>query len=567
MKSFEKFNESLKDKMTPKPKDSIENSLCDYFNEYLLVESGEEFVLETGVFDKDIQKNQLYFIFDYEDYYDIIDNYFRDISEGQNNYQMTIHNDEYTCYPDKKIVLYKDDVMTEGWYFDTSVLDGLIKFMMENQLNESLRDKMLPKSKDDIDYLLKNQLKDVTPGKETMAKFLLGCENGLLWLVEESLSEGADINYQDGYFLVIAAHSGSVEVVKYLLDKGITTRYIEDAINVSATSDMVEVCRWLKQYRTDHKINESVRSKMTPKSEKELNQAKEEIINYIKEIVGINGGEITMRELEADSSPVYDEHDGVIDLIETLYVDKVEVEEYDNFAEAVLGEYYVQYEELEPHTLLDIKNLIEHGIEYELISVDYGPVKESVRDFMKPKPKDELRQVLDRLPERERLAKGISMEVFDQEEIDKMLGGMTPREFFLNTFVIEKNKPFGNRKLLQKAIKLIKPYKRVRPGDLLTISSIYKPEKDIPLGKIVKKEVFKNREEFKDYMKEKGIDGDDGIKQTYQKNTWKKVNCVIADVFMQRNDWSDPETHRVIFEYGTTTGVFHYTQKELEDYK
>jgi hypothetical protein len=206
---------------------------------------------------------------------------------------------------------------------------------------------------------------------------------------------------------------------------------------------------------------------------------------------------------------------------------------------------------------------------------------ESVRDFLKPKPKEEIKKIIDRLPERERLAKGIKMDVFSKEEIDEMLNGMSPREYFLNSFVIEDRKKFNERPMLDKARKLMKPFKRVRIGDLLTycsISSSYdsmvlmKSKKDFPMGKVIEKLIFKEKTEFWDYVKLRQLSNkkiklevDERLKSIYQTNTWMKVNCVVMEIW--KPEWVDgrPILYNVIYEYGTTAGVFNYTKKDLEN--
>ena len=204
---------------------------------------------------------------------------------------------------------------------------------------------------------------------------------------------------------------------------------------------------------------------------------------------------------------------------------------------------------------------------------------ESVRDFLKPKPKEEIKKIIDRLPERERLAKGIKMDVFTKEEIDEMLNGMSPREYFLNSFVIEKGRKFNERPMLDKARKLMKPFKRVRIGDLLTYGAIGnsydpigKPKNDFPMGKVIEKLIFKERTEFWDYVKLRQLSNkkiklevDERLRSVYQTNSWMKVNCVVMEIRKPEWQHGKPILYNIIYEYGTTSGVFDYTKKDLEN--
>ena len=210
-------------------------------------------------------------------------------------------------------------------------------------------------------------------------------------------------------------------------------------------------------------------------------------------------------------------------------------------------------------------------------------VNESVRDFLKPKPKDEIKEILNRLPERERIVKGIKMDVYDDSDVDEMLGGLSPREYYIRSMMIERGLPVEKRRLVTKAMSLIKPYKKVKIGDLLTVPPVNKTnfllnsevETPQPLLQIVKKITFFNREEFNNFILEHrdstfdDVIADDTIRRIYQANSWKKVNCVIA-VLRNRNQYGSFERKKntqIIYDYGITTGVFRYTKEELDEYE
>ena len=85
-----------------------------------------------------------------------------------------------------------------------------------NTYNESIKDFLKPKSEEDI---LKS-----TEGLTPQEKLLKGCQYNLLWLVKQSLEEGADLDKHDICYVVfnkkpseIAASFGNIDIIKYLL--------------------------------------------------------------------------------------------------------------------------------------------------------------------------------------------------------------------------------------------------------------------------------------------------------------------------------------------------------------
>jgi hypothetical protein len=90
---------------------------------------------------------------------------------------------------------------------------------------ESVRDQMTPKSKEEM----RKTFAHLSPE----SKLLEGIEFSLIWLVEESLNEGADINKwiqlrnmhtfgECNSYIEFACYIGDIEVIKLLLDKGAT---------------------------------------------------------------------------------------------------------------------------------------------------------------------------------------------------------------------------------------------------------------------------------------------------------------------------------------------------------
>jgi ankyrin repeat protein len=155
-----------------------------------------------------------------------------------------------------------------------------------------------------------------------------------------------------------------------------------------------------------NKFNEGVRSLMTGISREDYTKKKQELIDYIKDIVEKNGECITMGDIEAESSPVYKHTIGVgqqdlIHLIETLYPTRAKVEIYDNWNEDILDSYTVPYEFLSPDTLIEIKELLQDGIEYKHIN-------ESLRDKMTPKTHEDISKALSKKHPNDKLYIGVT---------------------------------------------------------------------------------------------------------------------------------------------------------------
>jgi len=100
-------------------------------------------------------------------------------------------------------------------------------------------------------------------------------------------------------------------------------------------------------------------------SEKNLNP-----IDHIKDIVNKYGGCITMRDLQADASPVYQKWGNEIHLIERLYKNHIEVVTYGGHEyETELDEYNITYEDLKPDIIDEIKNMLDDAIENDTLLI------------------------------------------------------------------------------------------------------------------------------------------------------------------------------------------------------
>lgn len=132
MKTFKEFiGESLKDKMSAKSHDDIKGELKLYFKE-LKVQS--DYIDKEKAFkDVDLESDNLYLVFDYEDHYELFEKYFDNIIDTDDNIISFEDDDvEFRYYPDKKIMWHFDGVLTECWYFEGIHINDMIDFFIEN---------------------------------------------------------------------------------------------------------------------------------------------------------------------------------------------------------------------------------------------------------------------------------------------------------------------------------------------------------------------------------------------------------------------------------------------------
>lgn len=78
-----------------------------------------------------------------------------------------------------------------------------------NNINESVKDFLKPKSENDI----KKSLKLLSPTE----RLFKGCEFGLIDVVKQSIEDGADINFDSGAALLNAMENSSNDIIEYLI--------------------------------------------------------------------------------------------------------------------------------------------------------------------------------------------------------------------------------------------------------------------------------------------------------------------------------------------------------------
>jgi ankyrin repeat protein len=104
--------------------------------------------------------------------------------------------------------------------------------------NESLRDKMTPKSKEDIEKTLQDYLPHEI--------LRLGYRNNMWDLVKRGIEEGASVHMDNDAALRFACQEGELEIVKYLMGKGADVHTFEDdALVMACYSGNLELIKYL----------------------------------------------------------------------------------------------------------------------------------------------------------------------------------------------------------------------------------------------------------------------------------------------------------------------------------
>ncbi len=282
IKTKQEVNESLKDLMKPKSEEEITDIISQWNPNKRLVYGATEGILSIvkkaisdGAdinFGKDIGKNPWTPLF----------------------YASLNNHEDVAKYLLEQGAIVDKDTMTYTYNRGNYKIVGLLK--KYQQINEGIRDKMKPKSEEDI----RKNINNLT----LMQQFLRGVSNNIYWLVEESLKKGADVNFfndvciqtaalkeenidimrllleyganvniNDDYPLRYASENGYLEMVKLLLKYGANPNaYNNYAIDMAKENGYTEIYNLLLKHS---KSNESLRDKMTPKSEEELKKSLE----------------------------------------------------------------------------------------------------------------------------------------------------------------------------------------------------------------------------------------------------------------------------------------------------
>jgi len=107
-----------------------------------------------------------------------------------------------------------------------------------NKTYESIRYLMTPKSEEDIRKATKNM--------NSRDKLEHGAREGILWLVEYAINNGANILRYKNVALVTAAENGHTDIVKFLLNNGADIHYEEDvALRFASREGYSETVKFL----------------------------------------------------------------------------------------------------------------------------------------------------------------------------------------------------------------------------------------------------------------------------------------------------------------------------------
>lgn len=375
-------NESLRDKMTPKSTDDILKTVPKFTELYSDVKHWTKRMADISVSDIDYDTNGTSYYVYFKIY--IMDNESAFGDYGRNALMVK-------CYDDQELFLSLKGRYSSKWESISFRTDfpEVIREMnkLRKGINEGVKDMMTPKSEDDI----KRDLDKLSPDR----KLNKGINTELPWLVEDALKSGADPNmtypgssYPKGFtcLMKVIITNCNLDIIKLLVKYGADVNgktkngssalgILKGQMGAYHNSRYQEAYDFIKS-EVD-KMNESIRDKMTPRPKTEVDKAKKHIINYIKQIVDVNGGHLTMSKIgvSVDDSPIYEEleaEDGstVRHIITMLYEYDVKVAQYDDYANRILGLdwYRVEYEDLSPEILMEIKSLLEEAVQWENIN-------------------------------------------------------------------------------------------------------------------------------------------------------------------------------------------------------
>jgi len=119
-----------------------------------------------------------------------------------------------------------------------------------SQFNESIRDKMIPKSDEDI----RKSMGTLNPTQ----KLFWGSKHSLLWLIEEALEEGADIHDRNDLPLKLVITNKNIEMIEFLLKKGANIHVDDDyPIRIGVDYGDIEMIELLLKYGANPYANDS----------------------------------------------------------------------------------------------------------------------------------------------------------------------------------------------------------------------------------------------------------------------------------------------------------------------
>jgi len=303
MKYLKTYNESLRDKMTPKSEEEVANAYRRIINIVTTTIDGfptddyKEFQEVADLLKVD--KKDLFLIIENDDNYDNIDEYFSSLVDFKDDSAIIINIEEndsraggkWYCFPEQKLAFWtaKDFDFMSAWIFCKD-------FILSENVNEGLSDKMTPKSEEEI---ISKIPKDLTPEEELE----FGATHNIIWLIKKAIDSGVDIHYKNDTALRIACESGSYDIVKYLLENGADVHVDTDAsIYHASYRDYTDIVKLLVEHGANinatggspiefairHENLELVKLlvekgvELRPELQYYINQSSDEIIAYLK---------------------------------------------------------------------------------------------------------------------------------------------------------------------------------------------------------------------------------------------------------------------------------------------
>jgi ankyrin repeat protein len=253
MKSYKQYNESVRDKMTPKSVDDILKNVPKFTQLYNDVKSWTKKMVDINVSDIDYDTNGTSYYIYFKIY--ILDNVSVFGDYGRNALMVK-------CYDDEELFLSLKKRYSSEWEsvkYRADFSDVIREMNKLRTANESLRDKMTPKSDEEIRRVIKKiigmdgdyiEVKIPEPKEPKKIKSLL----------ELSDKYNLDIqDYDDNNVIVCGDITDIFNFIKFyvnytLMNKRNSRDFFIDYIIKNKVG----------------KITESVRDKMTPKSEEDL---------------------------------------------------------------------------------------------------------------------------------------------------------------------------------------------------------------------------------------------------------------------------------------------------------
>lgn len=196
-----KVNESVRDMMKPIDKNKYDEFIKQFNNHYGKILGAKQGMVDMIISNFDINDIEK----ELDEFINPVDMAFW-LSDKSNYGQIYTH--------DKVNALTKDRLK--------ELFNRLVKNTNESVGNTSVKDLMLPKSEED----LRRAVESLPSGE----KLLKGCLHGFMWLIEEALSEGVDVNYTSKLgsgALEIASINGHLDIIKLLVGKGLDINRME----------------------------------------------------------------------------------------------------------------------------------------------------------------------------------------------------------------------------------------------------------------------------------------------------------------------------------------------------